>query len=102
MANNNAIIYNSLGQIVMIVVPDFDSQLNDPAFNPKGCAQVQIPVQIYNQCQADIDIHNACINVIQTNLNLSPLVANIQTQVLTLVQQGQVAVIQQNIVAIGA
>ena len=43
MATLSRIVVDRLGQEVMIVHPDFDSQLNDPAFAPSGTQQYDVP-----------------------------------------------------------
>lgn len=45
-----AVIFDPITKIVqMIVVPDDDSQLTDPAFNPPGLTQQLVPIAIYQQ-----------------------------------------------------
>jgi len=40
----DAVIYDPLtGNVAMIVIPDDDTQLGDPAFNPKGLTQLRVP-----------------------------------------------------------
>lgn len=56
MATVNAIILNSAGEIAMIIKPDYDSQLDDPAFNPLNHTHIRIPVEHYNNCKNHSEI----------------------------------------------
>ena len=48
-ATSNAVIYdNATKQVVMIVKPDCEEQLDDPAFNPKDHTQVRLAKPVYN------------------------------------------------------
>lgn len=40
---------NGNPRVVMVVIPDFDSQLTDTAYNPKGCVQMRVPIAQYRQ-----------------------------------------------------
>lgn len=47
-ASSVAVIYDpGTGLPVMIVCPDSDKELDDPAYNPKGLTQARIPVDVY-------------------------------------------------------
>ena len=71
-----AVIYNASGKIVMIVHPDTDSQLDDPAFNPPGCTQVRIDRPIYDQCSSEADLNVVVIPFI-TDPNLKSAIQGI-------------------------
>lgn len=40
---HNAVCYDARGNLALIVVPDDDAQLSDPAFNLAGTTQLRIP-----------------------------------------------------------
>lgn len=40
----DAILYDPGGNLCMIVIPDDDKQLNDPAYNLPGLTQLRIPL----------------------------------------------------------
>lgn len=45
---NAALVYDTATKnLIMLVVPDNDAQLSDPAFNPPGSGQVIIPKSIF-------------------------------------------------------
>lgn len=39
----DAVIVNAAGEVQMIVIPDDNSQLGDPAYNPAGLTHLRIP-----------------------------------------------------------
>ncbi len=49
MAATNAVVVvdNATGIPIMVVVPDYDSQLSDPAFNPPNSTQILVPIETY-------------------------------------------------------
>ncbi len=53
---NSAIIYDQSGEIAMIVHPDFESQLDDPAFNPPGSIQIRVPTDQYQATKSYRDL----------------------------------------------
>lgn len=47
-SSNIAVIVDSnTGQPLMVVVPDTDSQLSDPSFNPPNTKQILVPAKTY-------------------------------------------------------
>lgn len=49
-----AVVYDAAtGTSIMVVVPDRDEELNDPAYMPKGAAQVRIPLEQFNKLGSD-------------------------------------------------
>lgn len=50
---NTAVIVDSSGSVVMVIHPDREVQLNDSAFNPKGCVQVRIARKDYEAVRID-------------------------------------------------
>ena len=48
MATNAAVVIDlTSGQPLMVVVPDFDTQLSDPAYNPPNSTQILVPMETY-------------------------------------------------------
>jgi hypothetical protein len=39
----DAVVHDGNGVLWMIVIPDDDSQLDDPSFNPPGGVQIRVP-----------------------------------------------------------
>ena len=50
-----AVIIDSDGRVAIIVHPDRESQLDDPAFNPKGCVQVRMARADYDALKFTLD-----------------------------------------------
>ena len=50
---NSAVILDASGAVVMVVHPDREGQLDDPAFNLKGFTQVRIPKRTYEAAPLD-------------------------------------------------
>ena len=49
------VVLDSEGNVAMIVFPDWDEQLLDPAFSPEGLTCVDVPKQGYDNCKCQID-----------------------------------------------
>lgn len=49
MAAKDAVVVvdKNTGLPIMVVVPDFDSQLSDPAFNPPNSMQIPVSISAY-------------------------------------------------------
>lgn len=62
MTASNAVVVidKTTGIPIMVVVPDSDSQLKDPSFNPQNSTQILVPMETYqisshDQLKAIID-----------------------------------------------
>jgi hypothetical protein len=62
---NSALIFDADGQLRTIVHPDFERQLNDPAFNPKDHVHVRISRAAYDACASDIALLKAAKPLVQ-------------------------------------
>lgn len=40
-----ALVYDAAGNLVMTVRPDYEKQLDDPAFNPPGSRQLRVDLE---------------------------------------------------------
>lgn len=69
-ASHAVVVINATnGQPLMVVVPDTDEQLKDPAFNPSGSVQIKIPMQDYKissreQLKSIVDVAIAQLGIV--------------------------------------
>ena len=49
-------VFDAQGNLAMVVKPDDDGQLQDPAFAPAGHITVDVPNASYTACQAPLDL----------------------------------------------
>ncbi len=54
-ASGVRMVFDADGNLMMIVKPDNDAQLNDPAFSPKGTVSVVVPKQAYDNAKTTAD-----------------------------------------------
>lgn len=70
----NALVYDpATGIVQMAVIPDDDSQLSDPAFNPPGMVHVRVPVR-----QAEVGGKDGVLGPVAAGDVVSTLVAAVQ------------------------
>lgn len=50
------LVFDFLANLQMIVLPDDDTQLDDPAFSPSGTISVKVPLAGYQGCGQQVDI----------------------------------------------
>jgi len=55
-----AVYFNANGEITMVVIPDDDAELTDPAnaaaFAPKGQTRVLVPYEMFGQAKSERDL----------------------------------------------
>lgn len=49
----NGLVLDKAGRVIMLVEPDNDSELDDPAFHPAGSVMVKVPVGVWKATQLD-------------------------------------------------
>jgi hypothetical protein len=52
----SAVIFDAEGRVAMIIHPDNEKQLDDPAFNPKGHVHVRVARAVYDKQPAPINL----------------------------------------------
>ena len=68
----DAIVYDpTTNYLQMIVIPDDDSQLNDPAFNPPNMVQLRVPLLSATAVLGPTDATSAAIKAAQTLANVT-------------------------------
>lgn len=90
-ASRNLVAFDLTAALVMVVIPDSDSELGDPSFTPKNCVNISLPPPQYGACVDFLTFLQACLPaVIQAN----PQVGQLLQAEIILLQQGQGVVVQ--------
>lgn len=49
-------VFDAAGNLAMVVIPDDDAQLQDPAFKPAGTVAVDVSANFYSTCASELDL----------------------------------------------